>query len=173
MRFVVKEVGIALAITVIVSLFVRPTVVVGRSMEPTFKQSDCLLLSKTAYDKEPPQRGDVIVFRSTIKSYDGKDKILIKRVVGLPGEIVSIAEGKVYINYKPLVDTVSLDGETTGDIKGIEVPENCYFCLGDNRANSTDSRYESVGVIKKKDIIGKAVFKFYPFDDVKKIDSRI
>lgn len=173
MRFFAKEVGIALVLTVIISQFVRPTIVFGRSMEPTFVESDCLLMSKTAYDKIEPQRGDVVVFQSNIKDKNDKDELLIKRVVGLPGEEISIRDGIVYVDDKQVIDTVSKDGVTLGDMDKVRVPDNSYFCMGDNRAHSTDSRFGSVGSISKSKIVGKAVFKFYPFKSIGKVESKL
>lgn len=173
MRFLVKELGICAVIIIIISLYVSPTIVSGRSMAPNFSDSDYLLVSKTAYQRELPARGDVILFESNIKSEDGTKKTLIKRVIGLPGEEVSIHDGMVHINGKQLVDTVSLDGETFAEMGTVIVPENCFFCLGDNRANSTDSRFESVGCIELEDILGKVIFRLYPISSIGLIDSQV
>ena len=162
-----KAILTAVVVALIVVQFVVPTTVYGVSMEPTFKSSDYLLISKQAYSGDrSPQRGDVIVFTSHMKDENGENKKLIKRVIALPGETVEVTDGKVYINGKELKESYTKDGTTNGTVYSVEVPEGRVFCLGDNRLHSTDSRFLEVGFVHEEDIVGKVVFRIYPFDRI-------
>lgn len=163
----------AVAVGVIIVQFVMPTVVSGISMEPAFEGKDYLLISRQAYaGKRAPRRGDVIVFRSHLKDEDGKDKNLIKRVVGLPGESVSVKGGKVYINGEELEEDYLKDGITNGNVEPVIVPEENVFCLGDNRLHSTDSRSLAVGFVDKAQIEGKVFFRVFPFNRMGKAGGK-
>ncbi|WP_425756154.1 signal peptidase I [Ihubacter sp. rT4E-8] len=166
----VKAVASAGMIALIAIQFVAPTSVYGNSMLPSFSNGDYLLISKQAYsfDKEP-QRGDVVVFQSHLKDEKGQEKKLIKRVIALPGETVSVEDGKVYINGKELEEDYITDGITDGVTYPVEVPEGCYFCMGDNRLHSKDSRSLPVGFVDKEQIVGKVIFRLYPFDKIGRI----
>ena len=149
----------------IVIQFVIPTAVYGRSMEPGFTHQDYLLIHKQAYagDREPV-RGDVIVFQSRLRDENrGGLKKLIKRVVGVPGDVITVTGGKVYINGEELKERYVKDGVTNGDVGPVVVPEENYFCMGDNRLHSTDSRFLEVGFVEKDKIVGKVVFRVFPF----------
>ncbi|MGN0659894.1 MAG: signal peptidase I [Emergencia sp.] len=164
-----KAILSAVAVAFIVIQFVVPTSVFGISMEPCFSHGDYLLVNRQAYKSgRQPQRGDVIIFESHLKDENGEDKRLIKRVIGLPGETVEVAGGKVYINGEALEEKYLMDGVTDGTVYPVKVPEGCYFCLGDNRLHSTDSRDLSVGFVDEDDIVGEAFFRVYPFDRIGK-----
>jgi signal peptidase I len=147
--------------------FVRPVVaapfyVGSRSMVPTLKVWDRVLIDKLAYDLEEPQRGDIVLFESP----DGDKDPLIKRVVALPGDSVELRKGELlvngerveesYLHRRPCVHgiprTCSFGPET--------VPKNHVFVMGDNRANSFDSRF--FGPVPEKNLIGEALFRFWP-----------
>jgi signal peptidase I len=168
-----KSVLSASAAALIVVQFVIPTAVYGRSMEPGFEHRDYLLIHKQAYVGEAePERGDVIVFQSKLRDNNrGTLKKLIKRVIGVPGDIVEIREGKVYINGEELKERYIKDGVTNGDVGPVVVPEGNYFCMGDNRLHSTDSRFLEVGFVEKDKIVGKVVFRLYPFSKFGMIGS--
>ena len=159
-----KDVAIAVVIAVIVMQFIKPTIVKQRSMQPNFYTNDYLFISKQSYKLfgGQPQRGDVIVFKSKLEDAEGETKMLIKRVIGVPGDVISIHDGKVYINGKEIDDSYTMDSYTNGDIKELVVPADHLFCMGDNRAVSIDSRSESVGLVSYGDIIGKVVFRVFP-----------
>lgn len=159
-----KDVAIAVVIAVIVMQFIKPTIVKQRSMQPNFYTNDYLFISKQSYKLfgGQPQRGDVIVFKSKLEDAEGETKMLIKRVIGVPGDVISIHDGKVYINGKEIDDSYTMDSYTNGDIKELVVPADHLFCMGDNRAVSIDSRSESVGLVSYDDIIGKVVFRVFP-----------
>jgi signal peptidase I len=135
-----REPGIILSFILFVALFAacspKPVVVEGSAMLPTFKNGDRILTDENIGELK---RGDVITFlypKDTSKWY-------LKRVVGLPGETVEIRSGKVYINGRVL-DEPYLDesyDKAKSSIPPRPVPENSYFVIGDNRDNSSDSRY--------------------------------
>ncbi len=168
---IIETLVVAAAIFVIVYLFLlQPHQVKGASMEPNFHDGDYILTDKISYRFGPPQRGDVIIF----KSPTDPDVDFIKRVIGLPGETVKISDGKVIIindqnkNGFTLKEPYQTNGPTTG---GQQAPENTaikigtgqYFVLGDNRLESFDSR--SWGLLPKKNIIGKAWLRYWPLNE--------
>ena len=106
-----------------------------------------------------PERFDIIIF----KYPDDEKQLFIKRLIGLPGEKVQITDGKVYINDSEVPLDDSFVAETPlGDFGPYEVPENCYFMLGDNRNHSKDSRYWKNSFMTFDEIVGKAVIRYYP-----------
>lgn len=130
------------------------------SMENTMKEGDKLIGLRLAYLFDEPERLDVIMF----KFPDNEKEDYIKRIIGLPGETVTIKGGKVYINDSKIpLDEPYLKEEPDGRGDGVyEVPEGCYFMLGDNRNNSKDSRFWKNKFVKKEKILAKAMFRFYP-----------
>lgn len=167
----IRYFGSATALALCIMVFIKPTVVKQHSMEPNFHSNDYLFVSRQSYKLlgGDPQLGDVIVFKSTLEDETGHDKLLIKRVIGVPGDTVSIKDGKVIVNGAVIDDTYTKDGYTEGEIEDLVIPKDCYFCLGDNRGVSMDSRYEKVGLIARKKIIGKAVFRLFPLKNIGKI----
>lgn len=163
----VKELAIAVVIAVLITQVVKPTVIKESSMEPTMYENNYVLLNRQAYNIGEPKRGDIIVFHTGLKRDDGKEKLLIKRVVGLPGEKVSIMDGKVYINDVEIKEDYIKDGATDGYIEGSIVPKGELFVMGDNRYVSVDSRLEQVGTVKINDVVGKAMIRLYPFDQIR------
>lgn len=130
------------------------------SMENTIMINDQLIGSRLAYFFNEPKRYDIIIF----KYPDDETRPLIKRVIGLPGETVNIIDGKAYINgsKEPLDD--SFCPETPrGSYGPYTVPDGCYFVMGDNRNNSNDSRFWTNTFVTKKEVLGKAVFRYWPF----------
>lgn len=131
------------------------TKVLGTSMESTLKENDEVIINKYAYLISKPKRFDVIVFKQTNKEHS---YLNIKRIVGLPGETIQIINGLVYINGEALVETIPVENINNSGLAGesIQLEENEYFVLGDNRNYSEDSRFANIGNIVKDDIIGKA-----------------
>ncbi|XVG95777.1 signal peptidase I [Eubacteriales bacterium KG125] len=166
----IKSIIIAGFIAVVLMQFIVPTVVRERSMEPSFYGGDYLIVSKISYKISSPKRGDVVIFKSEIPlSQDepgGKKKLLIKRVIGVPGDLVDIADGTVSINGKVIDEPYINKGGTPGDVKGYKVPEGNYFVMGDNRSVSIDSRRHEVGPVNGSKIVGKAIFRVYPFNKI-------
>ena len=160
----IKDILLAVVIALVVIQFIKPTVVKQSSMEPNFHENDYLLVSKQSYKLfGEAQRGDVVVVHSDLVQESGKEKMLIKRIVAMPGETLDIREGKVYINGELLEEDYTKDGYTAGDIKSMVIPDGQVFCMGDNREVSIDSRDPSVGCISEEDIVGKVVLRVYPF----------
>ncbi len=153
---------IIVCVTVVPRYVVQRTIVDGESMENTLLNEDNLLVEKVSYRFHDPERFDVIVFYPY-----GRDnsEYYIKRVIGLPGETVQIIGSKIYIDGKELKENY---GKDPIDYAGIvEEPKTLgkdeFFVLGDNREVSQDSRYEDVGLVKRKNIEGKAILRIYPF----------
>lgn len=162
----IKDIVIAVVVALIVIQFIRPNLVKESSMEPSFYENDYLFISKQSYKLfGEPERGDVVVFHSHLTSETGQEKLLIKRVIGLPGETIDISEGKVYINGEELIEDYIKEGTTTGEVDSMVIPEDSLFCMGDNRRVSIDSRDPDVGCVRVDDIYGKAVFRAFPFSE--------
>ncbi len=152
----------ALILAFLVTTFVaHNTSVEGNSMEPSLSNGDQVIVEKVSYYFHDPERFDVVVFPFN------DDTNFIKRVVGLPGEVVQIVDGEILINGVPLLENFGLEEmEDPGIAKDeIVLGEDEYFILGDNRNSSMDSRKEEVGPIKRSQIEGRAWFRFYPFKD--------
>lgn len=161
----------AITIVLIRHFLFKPFYVRGASMEPTFYDKEYLIIDELTYRFREPNRGEVIVFRYP----DDRKEFFLKRIVGLPGERIKIAGGevKVYnqeypegivLDEKYIKDSVSTLGDNTIDIK-----EDGYFVLGDNRFNSFDSR--KFGTIDKEDLVGRAVFRGWPIGRVQILKS--
>lgn len=167
----VKDILIAVIIAAVIVQVIKPTIVKERSMEPNFYGNDYLFVYRLAYkgDNEP-KKGDVIVFRSDLETDNGKKKLLIKRVIGVPGDQISIHNGDVYINGEADDQSYTLSGETVGDVEAT-VPEGKLFCMGDNRDVSIDSRSDSVGMVDQDRIYGKVVLRLYPFNKAGTIEN--
>lgn len=163
----IKDIGVALVVGLLLIQFIKPTIVKEHSMEPTLQENNYIFLSRQAYTLfGEPERGDIVVFHTDLRTVDGKEKSLVKRIIGLPGETVSITGGVVYINGEPLEEDYTLDGYTNTELEEVIVPEGELFCMGDNRQNSIDSRDGSVGCVPIDQIIGKAVLRLYPFNEI-------
>ncbi|WP_161874311.1 signal peptidase I [Ihubacter sp. rT4E-8] len=167
----IKSIALALAIALVVIYFIKPTLVKQSSMEPNFYENDYLFVSKQSYKLfGSPERGDVIVVHSDLVQENGDEKMLIKRIIGLPGDSITITDDKVYINgeaiEEPYIKEQGVNGAIGKKIKDLVVPENSYFCMGDNRRVSIDSRDPDVGCVGKDQIVGKVVLRLYPFNKI-------
>ena len=160
---ILKSTVYALVIVAAVSVLVAPLVlpvlqISGTSMEPTLNNGEIVVLVKTS----KLDRGDVCGFYYS-------NKILIKRVIGLPGDVVVIDnDGNVYVNGEMLIEPY-LTEKMLGDCDlefPYTVPEMTYFVLGDQRSSSVDSRSSVVGTIAQEDIIGKVFVRVWPFSDI-------
>ena len=149
---------IIVVIILIRTFIITPVRVHGTSMNKTLADGHILLLYKLA----KIDRFDIVVLD---EEYD--DEIIIKRIIGLPGETVEIKDGDVYINDILMPDDEYAYGDTS-DYDKITLGNDEYFILGDNRLISKDSRY--FGTVKKDDIMGEAVFRLWPFSGFGLID---
>ncbi len=162
----VRDICIAIVIALIIAQFIQPTVVQQHSMQNTLQPKDYLIISKVAYKFGEIEYGDIIVFDSSLKDEEGDDKYLIKRVIAVGGDTVSIKDGVVYRNGEALDEPYTKDGYTNGGMDDTVVPDGTVFALGDNRLVSMDSRDPSVGFVSEDSIIGKAVFRLFPFNKI-------
>lgn len=147
---------------VLVTFLCCRTNVVGNSMNDTLANNDTVLVNRISYAFTGPDRYDCIAFEQD--SVDSS-KVYIKRVIGLPGETVQIKDGKVYINGEQLNDDINdISILTPGvAVNPYTLSKDEYFVLGDNRNNSEDSRFASVGMVKKSNIVGKVWMVIEPF----------
>ncbi|MCI8706231.1 signal peptidase I [Lachnospiraceae bacterium JLR.KK009] len=150
------------AVVVVLSVGFRISVV-GPSMSPTLENGERILVNRIGYKLFDPKRNDLVVF---LPNGNEKAHYYIKRVIALPGDRVQIKDGIVYINGEPF--------EEKAEVSAIENPllaedeivigKDEYFVLGDNRNNSEDSRYASIGNVKKEHIVGQAWLIVYPWN---------
>ncbi len=164
----IRDILIAVIIAAIILAFVKPIIIQQESMLPNFYSGDYVIASRQAYRLfGEPQRGDVIVFRSNLFDENGKQKNLIKRIIGLPGDTVEIIDGEVYINGERIYEEYIAEQGLSGEMDKITVEEGKLFVMGDNRRVSQDSRSPEVGTIDIDSIIGKVVLRVYPFSEMK------
>ncbi|MDZ8026674.1 MAG: signal peptidase I [Nostoc sp. SerVER01] len=190
----IAELGRTIVLSIVLALGIRTFVAEARwipsgSMEPTLHgtpnqwEADKIIVDKLKYKFASPQRGDIIVFSPTEElQKEQYQDAFIKRVIGLPGEKVQLRNGKVYINNKPLPEEnyLSSGQSTVIDVckdapqprflaKPQTIPSDSYLVLGDNRNSSYDSR--CWGVVPRQNIIGRAVFRFWPLNHIGGIDK--
>lgn len=147
---------------ILTNYIITYTTVNGRSMCNTLQTGNHLIIDRISYELHDPKQMDVIVFEQM------KDVYYIKRVIAVPGQTVQIIDGKVY------VDGVMLEEEYANEVirnaglasQPIRVGKDEYFVMGDNRNHSTDSRSNSVGLVKRNQVVGRAVFRIYPFNEI-------
>jgi len=161
----VREIIETIVLTVLMFLIIRFAVqnfnIDGTSMEPNLHNKELILVDKWTYLFHPPERGDVIVFKAPPQlSQD-----YIKRVIGIPGDIITIQKTTVILDGVVLNETYVDPGHQGNPysfkvIDNLRVPPNDYFVLGDNRAGSSDSR--DWGFVPRKNIIGRAAFVYWP-----------
>src|SRR3989344_8298041 len=160
---IIETIVVALCVFVIVYLFfLQPHQVIGNSMFPNFHDKEYILTDKISYRVRPPERGEVVVF----KSPEDEEKDFIKRIIALPGETIRLQDGKIFINgillNEPYVDSNlrTPPGKFLGENQEVTVPQDTFIVFGDNRLNSSDSR--SWGVVTKSEIIGKELLVYWP-----------
>lgn len=163
LRSTVSTLIVAAAAAVLVAVVLLPVLqIYGGSMAPTLREGDYVV---AVHQKKNLQRGDLVAY------YFG-NKLLVKRVVGLPGEMVNMdKKGQVFINEEPLTEPYLTEkslGETDVEFP-VEVPQEKYFVLGDQRASSLDSRNEAMGFVAEDQVVGKVVFRIWPLSRIGRI----
>lgn len=153
---------IAVGLALIIRHFIFNVVKVdGASMENTLKHNDRLIVWKLGYS---PEKEDIIVL------HQANHKPYIKRIIATEGQTVDIDffTHEVYVDGKKLDEPyIKEPTALRGDVKyPVTVPEDCVFVMGDNRNNSSDSRFSDVGMVHKSDILGKAIFRFWPLSSI-------
>lgn len=170
----IKAISMALIVGFIITSFIGGTRVHGSSMNPTLAQDDFLI---TFNNIKNIDRGDIIIANTDleISSEDLKDlaplsklkagntKKVIKRVIAVEGDSLIIKDGRVYLNGEELRENYINGNETFGDLIIERIPKGKVFVMGDNRGNSLDSRDERIGLVDRDDVVGKAVFRLFPF----------
>lgn len=162
-----KALGIAIIIAFIIRFFLfAPIVVDGESMMPNLHDGERLIVNKAVYYLSEPERGEIVVFHAT------EEKDWIKRVIGEPGDTVEVHNGVLYINGEAY-NEFYLDEAAkwaTHDFRHI-VGEDEIFVMGDNRANSRDSR--SIGAIPITSVVGRAEFVFWPLSNFRWVETEV
>jgi signal peptidase I len=164
-NFVLIAIALCLAL-LIRTLIAEPRFIPSDSMVPTLHTGDRLVVEKVSYRFDMPNRGDIIVFqppKELQRQGYPKDQAFIKRIIATPGDIISISAGKVNLNGQPLQENYIAEPPILG-MQSVQVPPDEYFVLGDNRNDSRDSRYW--GFLPKQNIIGRAIFRFWPLDRI-------
>ena len=162
LEFVIYAAAVFLGTFLIIHFLGQRTEVIGRSMMPTLENGDQLIVEKISYRFKDPERYDIIVFpyRHAEKTY------YVKRIIGLPGEKVRIGfDGTLYINGEEVDDGYGREVMLDPGIAAmeIELADDEYFVLGDNRNDSQDSRDPAVGPIRRSELIGRVFVRIWPF----------
>ena len=152
----------AIVAAVLIALAIDNFVIVNAqipsgSMENTIMTGDRYFGLRISYLFEEPQRQDIIVF----KFPDDESRVFVKRIIGIPGDIVEIKNDTVYVNGEQLEEPYLKEPMALGQNMVFEVPADSYFVMGDNRNISNDARYWNNTYVKKEQIIGKAIVKYY------------
>lgn len=155
-----RTVIFVIAVTVLFDMAIPRSLVDGRSMQPTFEDGDRLIVSRLHYLISRPQRGDVVV----LNAVDGTDIMLIKRVIGLPGESIEFRDQHVYINGNQIQETYIQDETCSSRCQDRiwQLGPDQYFVMGDNRNHSNDSR--AFGPVPLDHIVGHVVFRYWPLN---------
>jgi signal peptidase I len=158
---------IALSLALLIRTFIaEPRLIPSASMYPTLHTGDRLVVEKVSYRFHPPKIGDIVVFQSPPelqKRGYPQNQAFIKRVIGEPGAVISIAQGQVYLNGEPLTEDYIAEPPNL-PFPQIKVPKGAFFVMGDNRNDSNDSRYW--GFVPNENIIGRATFRFWPVNRI-------
>ncbi len=166
----IKSIVIALAIAALIKwLFFDATRVDGKSMLNTLHHDDMLFVNKIGKHFHDYERGDIVI----LKAPDAYNKLYVKRVVGVPGDTVTLKDEKVYLNGEELNEPYTSVDYTlqTSDTYEWYLLDNQYFVMGDNRAEGASNDSRNYGPVEKDEIVGHAFFRFYPFSDIGNIDN--
>ena len=162
----IQTIALALLLFLVINSLSARIRVDGSSMQPSFQDGDYVIVNKLAYRSNDLQRGDVVVFPFPMN----REEDFIKRVIALPGDRLEIMDGDVYLNGVLLTEPYLLT-EARGDMDEIIVPPGHVFVMGDNRNDSSDSRVW--GPLNITEIIGKAVFRYWPFNEMGTVEHPV
>ncbi|MHB1446122.1 MAG: signal peptidase I [Acidimicrobiales bacterium] len=190
----VREIPLLIIVAVVVAVLVKtfvaqPFYIPSLSMYPELHVNDRIIVSKLAYDLHPPRRGDIVVFKAPpsqqppqvpdtsplpvrwlrdlgvdIGVIPPSTEDFVKRVIGLPGDVVEARGGHVYINHRLLDEPYLPPGDLTSNFGPVTVPPGRLWVLGDNRSDSCDSRCFPEGAIPESSVIGRAILRVWPLD---------
>jgi signal peptidase I len=164
LREIISMVLFIVAVYTLLQLALPRSVIFGPSMQPTFYEQQRLIISRLNYLFGQPERGDIIVFNAP--DHDRGDPSLIKRVIGIPGDIIEFTDQQLYLNgelvEEPYINEPCRTFQCTDD--RWELGPNEYFMMGDNRNHSRDSR--RFGPVVREDIVGEALFRYWPLDEI-------
>ena len=152
--------GALLVALLIKTFLLQAFYIPSRSMEPTLRIGDRVLVNKLSYKMHDINRGDIVVFERPPDEPPDAIKDLIKRVIALPGETISSENGHVFIDGRPLEEPYLEAGTLTENLPPTLVPEGMIFVMGDNRGDSRDSRY--FGPIDEDLVVGRAFVRIWP-----------
>ncbi|MEK9179142.1 MAG: signal peptidase I [Patescibacteria group bacterium] len=161
-----QSIALGGAFFVVLYLYIiQPHQVKGNSMYPTYKDKEYILTDKITYKFKSPERGEVIILQSP----KNPDIEYIKRIIGLPGDLIRVKDGRVYLNEKPLNESAYLQvltpifpgGFLQEDMK-VTIPPDNFFVMGDNRPGSSDSR--EFGFVPVSHVVGHVIFRYFPLD---------
>lgn len=162
---------IGVTIFVLIYIFVGQLLeVTGDSMEPNLHNGEQIIAEKISMKFKPLSRGEIVIFRHP----DNNERLLVKRVIGLPGETIKIANGDVYINGKLLNEPYILEQDSSEGRKDLveeveyQIPKNSYILLGDNRRESSDSR--TFGPVREELILGRVLLVYYPLGHIRLVE---
>lgn len=166
-RDTIKYVLLVVIVFVVAVYVVGLQQVVGPSMQPTLNNGDVIILNKISYKFTNIKRKDIVSL------YDEESKYLIKRIIGLPGEYIEYKDNKLYVNNGLINEDYLKENMPTNfkltDLGYNKIPEDMYLVLGDNRSNSLDSRDPKLGLVHKKNILGKVSFRIWPLNKISKL----
>ncbi|ABG51409.1 thylakoidal processing peptidase. Serine peptidase. MEROPS family S26A [Trichodesmium erythraeum IMS101] len=189
----IKTIGLSVILAIGIRQFVAEArFIPSGSMLPTLQINDRLIIDKLGYQFQEPKRGDIVVFNPTNELKTQYKDAFIKRIVGLPGERVELKDGKVYIDNQIVEETYVASDSNPAELEArktnhqqtridvcppdkrflsqpVEVPPNSYLVMGDNRNHSYDGR--CWGFVPYENIIGRAIFRFWPFTSLGTIDE--
>lgn len=156
----IQSAVIAIVLAFIIKMFLFDFVMVqGSSMYPTLVEGDRLIVNKIGYTIGEPDYGEIVIL-----SYSDSVEY-VKRVIGKGGDTIEIKDRIVYRNGEPLSEDY-INTEAYDDFSEVIVPIGTYFVMGDNRANSSDSRYPSLGFVERDAIDGKVIFRIWPLSEI-------